>query len=214
MTEKKPDPRPIIKAELVVEDFLNAAKTLSEFGDVTQAELRLRDALKTADASFGHNSRVVRRVLTALEAFYRSQNRNDAALVIEKRLELLGPAPAGADALDERSKNPNSSHGKLLSVRVRAGESLVETAPKPSPMPAEVRRACQILGLPLKEINEASVRQSWKRAISAPEAHPDLGGERELAILLNNSRDTILGWLDGEQSKLAKKFEHIVRHNI
>ncbi len=168
-----------VMAELVVQDFLNAADTLIELGDVTQAELRLRDALRKADSSFGHNSRVVRRVLTALLDFYKSQDRREALATVEKRLELLGPPPAGDEDPVKEKKDPNNSHGKLLALKPKGERNLPSTGTSgvnTRIMPAEIRRACQILGLAPEDINESAVGQAWKRAISDPSVHPDLGG--------------------------------------
>jgi hypothetical protein len=207
LDETNTDPRET--AEAAISNFLNAAENLIKLGDLTQAELRLRDALKQADMTFGHNSRVVRHVLTIMIEFYRSQNRTDALASLEKRLELMGVPKDGPDEL----LNPNSSHGKLIAVNRRSENLHVENKPNPARMSTEVRKSCQILGLSLDNVDAETVKQAWKLAISDPSAHPDLGGEHETAILLNTARDKVLNWLEAQKPKLFSKFERIVRHN-
>jgi hypothetical protein len=121
----------------------------------------------------------------------------------------LGMPPDRPDQL----KSPNSSHGRLIAVNRREDALHQESKPNPAPMSTEVRRSCQILGLPVDNVDQQAVRQAWKLAISDPSVHPDLGGESEVAILLNNARDTVLSWLEDQQPKLGKKFGRIVRQN-
>ena len=78
-------------------------------------------------------------------------------------------------------------------------------------VPAEVRRACQILAVDPSDASEQSVHQAWKTAM-AKDVHPDLGGEEEIAILVNTARDVLVKWLAGQQPNLATRFSHIVSH--
>jgi hypothetical protein len=207
MTPDKTNTGQRIAAENVIASYLNAAEALIKLGDVTQAELRLRDALKQADASFADNSRVVRHVLAALSDFYRSQQREDALSVIEKRLELI------AGMKPEAELNPNTSFGRLFALGKRGEKPPAVPTINPARVPPDIRRACKILGLSLEELNAEAVKRAWKASITDPTAHPDLGGEHEMAILLNTARDSVLIWLENQSPKLGKKFERIVRNN-
>jgi hypothetical protein len=48
----------------------------------------------------------------------------------------------------------------------------------------------------------------------AKDVHPDLGGEQEIAIMVNTARDILVKWLEGQQPNLAKRFQHMVSHNV
>ena len=84
-------------------------------------------------------------------------------------------------------------------------------APVPSPstpfvrqIPAEIRKACMILGVRPDEMTKQTVVETWKSQIT--KVHPDLGGDTEAAIFLNTAKDTIIHWLDDQAPKLGKKF--------
>lgn len=207
-SDSQMDPRHT--AQALVDNFLAAAASSLNLGDVTQAELRYRDALRQADASFGHNSEAVVRVLESMAEFYGLQGRTDALATVQKRIELIAAAPA-------TSTNPlppaaaNSSYGRLLSMSRQIEKPV--TKPAPVRLPGEVRKSLQILGLSPDDFDVAQVKQAWKQAITDPGVHPDLGGQQEVAILLNNARDTVLRWLSEQEPKLLKKFERVVRHN-
>ncbi|MEZ4534518.1 MAG: hypothetical protein R3D26_05825 [Cyanobacteriota/Melainabacteria group bacterium] len=62
----------------------------------------------------------------------------------------------------------------------------------------EVLKSCRILGLELEMLSAESVVRAWKDQMCAtPPVHPDLGGEEEAAVILNNAKDVLLGWIDG-----------------
>jgi len=193
-------------AEVAVSNFLNAADTLIQLGDLTQAELRLRDALKHADTYAGRQSDLSRQVLMKLSELYQSQNRQEPLATVEARL-------AGEDPEGEPEPACNDSHGRLLAVARHPDRPPLEHKLNLARLPAEVRRACQILGLAPEQMSPEAVRKAWKESISNPSVHPDLGGEQEVAVMLNNARDLILRWLEDQQPKLLKRFERAVRNS-
>ncbi|MEZ4489345.1 MAG: hypothetical protein R3F51_17295 [Cyanobacteriota/Melainabacteria group bacterium] len=61
----------------------------------------------------------------------------------------------------------------------------------------EVLKSCRILGLELEMLSAESVVRAWKDQMCAtPPVHPDLGAKRA-AVILNNAKDVLLGWIDG-----------------
>jgi hypothetical protein len=203
MENRQRDFRPA--AEVAVSNFLNAAETLIRLGDLAQAELRMREALKHADTCAGRQSELSRRVLMRLSDFYQSQKRLEPLATVEARL-------SGEDPQAEPEPTSNDSHGRLLAVPRHGERPLKDGRINPARVPPEVRRACKILGLAPEDISLAAVRKAWKENISDPSVHPDLGGEQEVAIMLNNARDSILRWLEEQQPKLLKRFERMVRN--
>lgn len=73
-------------------------------------------------------------------------------------------------------------------------------------LPPDIRRAAQMLGLQAQDITTESVHRAWRTLICAPGAHPDSGGPKEGAILLNTSRDTLLRWLEESAPRLGRQF--------
>jgi hypothetical protein len=74
--------------------------------------------------------------------------------------------------------------------------------------PAEVLRWSEVLGLDASTLTAEDIHRAWRKAISSPDVHPDLGGEVETAILLNTAKDSLTKWLDTFTPKLGKKFLH------
>jgi len=77
---------------------------------------------------------------------------------------------------------------------------------RPHTVPPEVRKACLILGVRQDRISYNLVQEAWKKAITGPGVHPDLGGDTELAVYLNTAKDILMRWLDAQAPKLGKKF--------
>ena len=73
-------------------------------------------------------------------------------------------------------------------------------------VPPEIRKACLILGIRPEEVTDEIIFQMWRRQITSPGVHPDLGGDTESAIFLNTAKDTLLGWLEEKAPKLGKQF--------
>jgi hypothetical protein len=93
--------------------------------------------------------------------------------------------------------------------RSREREDILKTmAPRNIAPPAEVLRWSEVLGLDASTLTAEDIHRAWRKAISSPDAHPDLGGEVETAILLNTAKDSLTKWLDSFAPKLGKQFLH------
>lgn len=68
----------------------------------------------------------------------------------------------------------------------------------------EVRKACGLLGLRPDELTKELINAEWKKQFAAN--HPDLGGDKETAIALNEAKTTLLRFLDQNTPKLGTKF--------
>src|SRR5262249_33929122 len=77
--------------------------------------------------------------------------------------------------------------------------------------PAEIRKACLLLGVRPEEITNEVVIDAWKRQIASPGVHPDLGGDTESAIFLNTAKDTLIRYLEDQAPKLGKRFSQTVK---
>ncbi len=75
--------------------------------------------------------------------------------------------------------------------------------------PIEVRRSLDLLGLDRTNFTADDVHRAWRKHMSSPQVHPDLGGEAENAILLNAAKDSLVKWLDSFAPKLGKHFSHL-----
>jgi hypothetical protein len=86
-----------------------------------------------------------------------------------------------------------------------------QEAPSQEPgvkIPASLRHACQILGISMdRRINASEVNQAWKKQMLASAAHPDLGGNTEEAVLLNNAKIEMMSFLESCAPKLGAKFK-------
>lgn len=117
---------------------------------------------------------------------------------------LMTPQGQGADAGKPAAA---ASRSKFV-----GGKAQQEAAPPPAApfvikqLPAEIRKACLILGIRPEEMTQQIVMDSWKRQIASPGVHPDQGGDHEAAIYLNTAKDTLVRWLDAQAPKLGKKF--------
>ena len=73
------------------------------------------------------------------------------------------------------------------------------------PIPTQIKEAADQLGLNISEsVTRESVHTAWRQQICLPKNHPDLGGNKEKAILLNTAKDLLTKWLDTNEPKLAK----------
>jgi hypothetical protein len=95
--------------------------------------------------------------------------------------------------------------------RSREREDILKTmSPRRSiEPPAEVLRWSEVLGLDASNLTAEDIHRAWRKAISSPDVHPDLGGEVETAILLNTAKDSLTKWLDSFAPKLGKQFLNI-----
>lgn len=115
------------------------------------------------------------------------------------------------DADPAAAVDPAAS-GSFPSYKKFVGANKSNTASDPMPtmprvFPAEIRKACRLLGLNPEELtNRSVVTEAWKREMAKPGVHPDTGGDTEMAIYLNTAKDTLMRWIDDQSPKLGKKF--------
>ena len=186
-----------------IKTFLVAADALAHSGEISQAELRYTQALRQAELAFGDTSDHYKRVLSLLSGFYRNQGREHDARAIE--LKLLKMAREAAPEEPDGSTNLQS---RFLRKKKVTNEELV--AMNRVVFPPEIRKACQVLGLPVEvDFTVEDVLKAWKRRIVAGSVHPDLGGENEHSVLVNTSKDVLIRW---QESRLPKSRLGLGRH--
>jgi len=183
--------------------FLVAADALVRAGQLIEAELRFKDALRTAEREFGLQSDQAMLVSSILAAFYRFHNREWEAKALEARLEAW-QMQATSEPEDEESELGKKFAGKKAK-EPQAGEHPTKKPGRVS-VPAAHRKACQILGLPPEEgISVAEVNRAWKKQMLNTSAHPDLGGNTDEAVLLNRAKEELMNYLESLQPKLKLK---------
>jgi hypothetical protein len=139
---------------------------------------------------------------------------------VSAKEELSGnvKTPGASDPNTESESIPSANRGQHKQVekhkfvgRSREREDILKTmSPRRSiEPPAEVLRWSEVLGLDASNLTAEDIQRAWRKAISSPEVHPDLGGEVETAILLNTAKDFLTKWLDSFAPKLGKQFLNI-----
>ena len=78
---------------------------------------------------------------------------------------------------------------------------------RPKAVLPDIRRACQLLGLRPEDLSLKSVLEAWKHEMSKPGVHPDTGGDPQMAASLNNAKDLLTSYLEGQVPKLGKIFK-------
>jgi len=186
-----------------IKKFLVAADAFRHSGDIEQAELRYKQALRQAELAFGDTSDHYKRVLSLMSVFYRNTGREHEARALEQK--LLKMDREGAPPQSVGSTNLQSW---FLRKKRITREDL--TTINRVVLPPEIRKACQVLGLPVEEdFTVEDVLKAWKRRIIADSLHPDLGGENENSVLVNTSKDVLIRW---QESHLPKSRFGLGRH--
>jgi hypothetical protein len=187
----KPKPANSSDTQMALNAYLVSADTLSREGRYVEAELRLTEALALAQNKCGQHSDQVVLVLSILAAFYRSSGKLHEALRIEERISSWSP---------DENKTPDKPavQGPLSSkLAAQTSSSKSEADDKAKILPHNVRRACRILGLPTDEKFSADqVQRAWKKQMLQQGAHPDLGGNTDEAVLLNQAKTELLEYLE------------------
>jgi hypothetical protein len=113
---------------------------------------------------------------------------------------------SGAAKSAEDAKAPQSLRSRFIgsgkAQEASEGQSFVLKT-----VPADIRKACLLLGIRPEDLSPELVQDSWKRQIAAPGVHPDQGGDTESAIYLNTAKDALLHWLEAQAPKLGKRFK-------
>jgi hypothetical protein len=127
--------------------------------------------------------------------------------------QLAEPPPEKTPALS--TSEPETSKKRLGRNKfvgaAKAHEPQVAPAFTARSVPAEIRKACLLLGVRPEEITREMIQDAWKRQIASPGVHPDQGGDTESAIYLNTAKDTLLRWLEAQAPKLGKRFGQTVK---
>ncbi|HEY9776202.1 MAG TPA: hypothetical protein V6C81_20740 [Planktothrix sp.] len=184
--------------------FLVAAESLSQKGQIIEAELRFKQALQTAEKAFGKDSDQAMLVLSILAAFYHVHKRTWEARQAECRLESWQMQQA-APGPDETALQ--GALGQQMSAKKKEGMTRGDPAVAMSVTP-EIRKACQILGLsPDKPLTAQEINRAWKRQMLDTNAHPDLGGNTDEAVILNKAKEALLAYLDLRAPKLGSSLK-------
>lgn len=186
-----------------IKTFLVAADALAHAGETAQAELRYTQALRQAELAFGDTSDHYKRVLSLISVFYRNSGREHEARAVEQKLLKMA-----RDAAPEEPVGSTNLQSRFLRKKKITSEEL--TAMNRVVFPPEIRKACQVLGLPVEEdFTVDDVLRAWKKRMVADSVHPDLGGENEYSVLVNTSKDLLIRW---QESRLPKSRFGFGRH--
>jgi hypothetical protein len=179
--------------------FLSAAQALASTNQLVEAEIKYGEALRMANREFGAESDQVVLVMSILAAFYRATGRAQEALPLEQNLtEWTMRATPAEPTGDTKFVGGRRTHENLIPPNLEEGIRI----------PNNLRHACQILGIPMEDrLTATSVNQAWKKQMLVANAHPDLGGNPEEAILLNNAKIEIMSFLESCKPKLGAHFK-------
>lgn len=187
-----------------VKAFLVAADALWRSGEDAQAELKLRQALRQAELIYGCNHVGVAVVLSIMVKFYKALDRFGEAAELEARINEIAEL---AEAKPAPEPQPSTLREQLLSKQRDSGQ----LPKRPRVLPIKVRQSCQLLGLNPDDLSIENVNRAWKEQMKAPSVHPDLGGQTETAILLNQAKELLVEWVEEQTPKLGKHFDNFVR---
>ncbi len=122
---------------------------------------------------------------------------------------LSAESPKTNDNLDIATNNlsANDNQSTTVSLNKFVGGSKVPQANfNTNLIPAEIRKACIILGIDPNNITKEVVMSAWKKELTQGSLHPDLGGDTDSAKFLNTAKDALLQYIESLAPKLGKKF--------
>lgn len=167
---------------------LMTAQELHLTGRTRQAEERYRQALQLAETHYGPQHFYYMQVLIAVTEFYE-------AVGAMEEIRKLG---------NKRNETQSGLEKKLLKAKDDTDEP-VKTVK--APLPTEIRKAAQILGVPFDDLTPATVHKAWRSQMALQTVHPDLGGEAEAAVLVNKAKAQLDAWFEERSPKLGKKLK-------
>jgi|688.fasta_scaffold222412_2 hypothetical protein len=167
---------------------LMTAQELHLTGRTRQAEERYRQALQLAETHYGPQHFYYMQVLIAVTEFYE-------AVGAMEEIRKLG---------NKRNETQSGLEKKLLKTKDESDEP-VKTVK--APLPTEIRKAAQILGVPFDDLTPTTVHKAWRSQMSLQSVHPDLGGEAEAAVLVNKAKAQLDAWFEERSPKLGKKLK-------
>jgi hypothetical protein len=133
-------------------------------------------------------------------------NPDDLRQLVNNQLE---GTPGHEEAPEASAPHPQPaapSASKRFVGSNRQSDAPISAAPVSRMVPPEIRKACLILGIKSDEITRENVNRAWKSEMAKPGVHPDTGGDTEIAIYINNAKESLMKWLDMQAPKLGKKF--------
>ncbi|MBS1954256.1 MAG: hypothetical protein JST89_08720 [Cyanobacteria bacterium SZAS-4] len=166
---------------------LLAAQELHLTGRTRQAEERYRQALQLAETNYGPQHFYYMQILIAVTEFY----------------EAVGEMEEVRKIGNKRNEVHSGLEKKLLKTKEDGSEEPVKTVK--APLPTEIRKAAQILGVPFDDLTPTTVHKAWRSQMSLQTVHPDLGGEAESAVLVNKAKAQLDAWFEERSPKLGKK---------
>ncbi len=164
---------------------LLSAIDLHRTGRTKQAEEQYRLALHTAEAQYGSQHFYSVQILIAITEFYEAVGEIEEVRKIGRRV------------------TPSGLERKFL----KGGQQAAVEPPKTvmAPLPIEIRKAAQILGVPFDDLTPKTVHKAWRTQMALRSVHPDLGGEAESAVLVNKAKAQLDAWFEERSPKLGKK---------
>ncbi len=111
-----------------------------------------------------------------------------------------------ADESTEGEAGPKSGLNKFVGGKHTQDNTAAAAQNMPRNVSPDIRKACKMLGLRPEELSKPAVIEAWKREMAKPGVHPDTGGDTEMAMYLNNAKDTLVRYLEAQAPKLGKVF--------
>ena len=166
---------------------LMTAQELHLTGRTRQAEERYRQALQLAETHYGPQHFYYMQILIAVTEFYEAVGEME-------EIRKIG---------NKRNETHSGLEKKLLKTKEDGNDEPVKTVK--APLPVEIRKAAQILGVPFDDLTPNTVHKAWRSQMSLQTVHPDLGGEAESAVLVNKAKAQLDAWFEERSPKLGKK---------
>jgi hypothetical protein len=183
---------------------LQATGEIAKCGNTVEAEVRLKQMLLMAERQFGKDSDEVMLVLSILSAFYRSRNNYFDASVIEGRLKIWFEQAGQLDPSQSEAKEVPAEFESGLAQKLVGKKSDTLRKKAVTNFPQNIRKACKIVGLPPdQELTVDAINRAWKSQMLQSSAHPDLGGNAEEAIILNQAKEALLEFVESLKPKLG-----------
>jgi len=185
---------------------LQATSEIAKFGNTIEAEVRLKQTLLMAERQFGKDSDEVMLVLSVLAAFYRSRNNYFDASLIEGRLKIWYEQAGQLNPSEQKEKESLDEPESGLAKKLVGKKPDAATKKAVTNFPQNIRKACKIVGLPPdRELTVDAINRAWKSQMLQSSAHPDLGGNTEEAIILNQAKEALLEFVESLKPKLGSK---------
>lgn len=202
-------PQPAIVTEIIegVPDLenLDIFDNLEHFSELEAEEIEILEEVIKDDSDQGGN--LANSTISGDELRELIKSR-----IKQASEQLSEPPPEGTPAEGtEKEKSKRATARSKFVGAAKAHEPPKATSFAPRAVPADIRKACLLLGVRPEELTTESIIDAWKRQIASPGVHPDLGGDTESAIYLNTAKDTLIHWLEAQAPKLGKRFGQTVK---